>query len=722
MPTLKKDPTPSPTSVLVHRWSNQRRLSDDRRIRPLPGNRVPNWLALVVFLIAIVRPVDARVADSGEDPVGLPQIGSFGFDESGMDRSVMPGNDYFRFANGQWLARTAIPAQSAGYDRMTVATALASARTQQLIEDAAKSKNAPGSIGDKIGLTYGGFMDVASIEAKGATPLKPYLDAIDAIQTPAALAAAFGRAGRQGIAVPFVFFVQQDLKNSSVYAGYVRQGGLGLPDRTYYLSTEPKFAEVRKQYLDYIGRLLGLAGRVDPGKAAERILALETAIARVQWNAADTRDVGKIYNPVPVASLPSSMPGVDWTVLLGAAGLGKETRLIAFEPSALSGEALLLKSVPLSTWKEYLAFHTVAAAAPYLSQAFSDADFAFNESALSGTLQQEGRAERGVQLVNDALGQAVGELYVARYFPPQAKAAADALVKDLVAAMDERIKHLDWMSDQTKAKAHAKLAGMMVKVGYPSVWRDYASLRVVKSDVAGNAFRAHEFEYERRVMKLGHAVDRAEWAMTPQTAGAYSSASVNDIVVPAAMFVAPNFDPNADAAINYGAIGVIIGHEITHNFDDRGARFDADGNLSEWWTPDDKARFGAATKKLVAQYSTFEPLPGVHVDGQLTLSENIADLGGLNIAYDAYRHSLHGTPAPVIDGFTGDQRFFLGNAQVNRGKLRDEALRLRLATDPHTPEQWRINDVRNVDAWYAAFGVKPGQTLFIAPAERIRIW
>jgi putative endopeptidase len=650
-----------------------------------------------------------------------PQFGTFGIDETAIDTRVSAGDDFFMYANGAWFNGATIPADQSGIGRMTALRALSDERVRTLIEDVAGKTNTPGSAANQIGTLYQDYMDEPAIERAGIAPLAPRLAAIAAIATPAELARAFGQAGREDINVPFRLFVQQDLKDNTHNGAYVRQGGLGMPNRDYYLSGDPKLTSVRGAYLQYVATLLRLAGLPDPSRAAGRIVALETALARVQWSALEERDVSKLYNPVPVAGLGIAMPGLDWHALLAASHLEHAATIIVFEPTALAEQARITASTSLATWKEYLSFHTIAAAAPYMTADFVQADFAL-ETAISGAQTLAPRAQRGVDLVNSALGEAVGQLYVAAYVTLAARAQIDAMVRNLASAMDARLAANPWMSEPTRQQARAKLAALAFKIGHPEHWRDYTTLAIRRGDLPGNVFRARAFEYDRRRATLDGPVDRTAWSMTPQTANAYSSAVMNDVVVPAAIFQPPWFDPEADPAVNYGAVGVLIGHEMSHNFDNRGAQFDPKGRMQPWWLPEDRARFDALGARLAAQYDQYEPLPGIHVNGHLTLSENMADLAGINVAYDAYHLSLGGHEAPVLDGFGGDQRFFLGYAQVYRAKQRPQALRDLLLTDPHTPEATRLNVVRNLAAWHAAFGVRPGQAGYLAPADRITIW
>ncbi|HEV2569591.1 M13 family metallopeptidase [Sphingomonas sp.] len=651
-----------------------------------------------------------------------PALGSFGFDAAGMDRTVSAGDDFYKFANGNWDRTTEIPADRSSWGGFGVLRDLSDQRTRDIIQAAAASNGAPGSTSQKVGTYYAAFMDEAAIEAKGIAPIKPQLDAIAALSSPSELARWMGDANRAGITVPVGIFVEQDLKDNRVYSVYAGQSGLGLPDRDYYLDdSNPKFVEARAKYKAHIASMLKLAGIADAEAKAQRIFDLETKIAKTHWTAAQSRQIDKLYNPVSTAELGAKMPGLDWAAFLPAAGV-RQPQIIVTQPSAVTGTAALIASEPLSVWKEYLTFHTLSEAAPLLPKAFVEENFAFKGTALAGTPKLKDRWKRGVDLVNAAMGEAVGELYVAKYFPPESKAKAEQLVKNLIAAFDVRLQKLDWMAPQTRQAAREKLAAFTYKIGYPDKWRDYSALEVRPGDAHGNFVRATRFEYQRELDKIGKPVDRSEWGMTPQTVNAYANPLMNEIVFPAAILQAPFFDPNADDAVNYGGIGAVIGHEISHHFDDQGRKFDKAGNLTEWWTPQDAERFKVYTDKVVAQYGAYEPLPGKKVNGELTLGENIADLAGLTVAYDAYKLSLGGKPAPVIDGFTGDQRFFLGWAQVWRNKYREPFMLQILTTDPHTPGMWRPYVVRNLDAWYSAFDVKPGTKFFLKPEERIKVW
>ncbi len=673
-------------------------------------------------LSALAAPVAIAQSHAGHAQAAKPKLGEWGYDAAGMDRAVNPGDNFFDYANGTWVKTTEIPADKPVWGGFVELDELSTQRTRTIIEDAAKANAPAGSVQRKVGDFYGSFMDEAAIEAKGIAPLKPALDRVAAIRTASDLAAAFGELGQVGVASPVGVQVDQDLKDNTRYSAYLGQGGLGLPDRDYYLdSTNPKFVDAKARYKTHIANMLRLAGITDPEARAERIVALETKIAEAHWTRVQRRQIENIYNPMTKAELAAKMPGFDWNAYLAAAGLAGVDRVIVGQPSALAGAAKLVASEPIGTWKDYLTFRSIASAAPFLPKAFVDESFAFNGKVLAGTPQLRERWKRGSDIVGNGMGEAVGQLYVARYFPPEAKAKMDELVRNLIKAMDVRLQGLAWMAPETKAKARAKLAGFTPKIGYPDKWRDYSALDIRPGDALGNASRAEQFEYRRNIGKIGKPIDRGEWGMFPQTVNAYANPLLNEIVFPAAILQPPFFDPNADDAVNYGGIGAVIGHEISHHFDDQGRKFDAKGNLADWWTEKDIAEFKKLTDQMVAQYGGYEALPGAKVNGQLTLGENIADLAGLAIAYDAYHMSLNGKPAPVIGGYTGDQRFFLGFGQVWRTKYRDALLQQLLTVDTHSPGTIRPLVVRNFDAWYKAFGVRDGK-LYLPPEQRIRIW
>jgi len=676
-----------------------------------------------MILAAPVLAVTPGKASAAAAKAG-PTYGAFGVDTKGMDLSVKPGDDFGQFVNGVYLKNLEIPADRSSFGMFDQLRDLSQERTRGIVEAAAKAKGArKGSEEQKVGDFYASFLDEAGIEAKGLAPLKPRLDAIAAIADRAQLAKALGEASRIGVNTPVGAGPEQDLKDPSIYSVYIGQGGLGLPDRDYYLDTKnPKFAEIRAKYQTHIAAMLRLAGIANPEAKAKAIYDLEVKIATTHWTQVEQRQIEKLYNPVQRTAIDAAYPGLDWTALLKAVGVNDQKQLIIANPSAIAGAAKLLSSEPLDTWKDYLAFHTIKDAAPFLTKALVAENFAFNGTVLSGQPEMQPRWKRGADFTTAALGEAVGKLYVKKYFPPEAKAQMDALVKNIIAAMDQRLANLAWMDPKTKAAARAKLAKFTPKIGYPSKWRDYSKLEVVRGDALGNAIRAAEFRFQRQLEKIGKPIDRSEWGMTPMTVNAYANPLWNEIVFPAAILQPPFFDPKADPAVNYGGIGAVIGHEISHHFDDQGRKFDMDGKLSDWWTAEDVKRFTALTDKVVKQYAEYEPLKGSHVNGELTLGENIADLAGATVALDAYHKSLGGKPAKVVGGYTGDQRFFLGFGQIWRSRYRDANLLNRLTTDPHTPGFVRPTVVRNLDAWYEAFGVKAGEKLYLAPADRIKVW
>jgi putative endopeptidase len=672
------------------------------------------------------RPVDvppAQVAAAPMAPAPVPvpvaapkpTYGTYGIDTAGMDTSVAPGNDFFEYANGTWAKNTQIPADKSRYGLFNVLDDLSKERTRTIIEAQSKDPNS------RIGAAYESFMNEAAVESKGLTPFEPWLSEVRSIKTKAELTKAYGDAGQISIDTPYQMFIGQDRKNSDAYALNVFQGGLGMPDRDYYLSTDPKQVETKAKYLQHLTNMLTLAGEANAAARAKAILDFETKVAKVHWPRADSRDANKTYNKMTLAEVRKFAPGFDFATFLKDSGANVDY-VIVFQPSAFKGEAALLGSTPVSVLRDQLLVRSLDSYASYLPKKFDQEHFAFYGTALSGTPQQEPRWKRAVNFTVGTMGDDVSKLYVAKYFPPETKAAADKLVHNLISAMDRRIDQLDWMSADTKAKAHAKLAAFSPKIGYPSQWRDMSGLAVDRNDLLGNAMRSAKFETDYELGKLGGPIRRWEWGMTPMTINAYSNPTMVEIVFPAAILQPPFFDPNADDAVNYGGIGAVIGHEMSHQFDDQGAKYDLHGNLVDWWTPADAKNFQARLDKYEAQINSYEPLPGMHVNGKLTMGENVADLAGLTVAHDAYLTSLNGAPPPVIDGTTADQRFYLGWAQVWRCKSREPALRQQLLTDPHSPCPVRADVVRNMDPWYQAFDVQPGQTLYLAPADRVRIW
>ena len=656
---------------------------------------------------------------------GKPTYGTYGFDAAGMDASVKPGNDFYNYANGAWLKNTPIPDDKSNYGMFTVLADQAEAQIRAIVEELGASRAAPGTEAWKIGTLYADFMNEAGIEKAGLAPAKPELDRIKAISTPAQLAQAFARMATLSAKQPFGVYIGQDRKAPDVYVPYLGQGGLGLPDRDYYLVDNPNFVETRAQYKQHIANMFKLTGvsEADAKAKAEAIYAIEEAMAKVHWSRSDSRDRDKTYNKRTLAQLQAEAPGFDWSAYFTALRLNTQPAFLISQPSAFTGMAQIVAATPLETWKDYLTFRYLSAYAGLLPKAFVEEEFNFSGRTLSGTPALKARWKRGVELVEAAMGEAVGKIYVERHFPPESKAAADKLVKNVILAYGQQIDSLDWMTPETKAKARDKLAKFNPKIGYPAKWRDYTNYEVKAGDLLGNAQRASEFEFWREVNKLGKPVDRDEWFMTPQTVNAYYYSTNNEIVFPAAIPQAPFFDPNADDAINYGGIGAVIGHELGHGFDDQGSKVNGDGMEINWWTEQDRSRFDTLGLGLSAQYEQYCPFPGECVKGKLTLGENLGDLGGLSVAHAAYKLSLGGKDAPVIDGTTGDQRFYLGWAQVWRRAYREAELRRRLVTDPHSPSEYRTNGiVRNMDAWYKAFDVKPGDALYLEPKDRIRVW
>ncbi len=664
--------------------------------------------------------VPAEAAASVDELAHAPRMGTWGFDLAGRDLAVSPGRSFFDYANGTYVKTLEIPADRSSFGAFNKLDELSRARMRAVIEKAAADKAASGPSA-KVGALYRSFMDEARVEVLGAKPLQADLARVKAAASKADVARLMGETSKGFGRSFFDAQVYDDAKDPLKYAVYLSQGGLNLPDRDYYL--DPKFETQRKAYEAYVAQMLSMAGWPDAAGAAKAIVAMETKVAEASWTRVDSRDDDKTYNPYSVAELKRLAPDFPWDSLLAGADLSAATRVIAAQNTAFPKIAKVFADTDLPTLKAWLAFTEIDQAAPYLSKDFDEAHFAFRGKTLSGTPQQAPRWKRGVGLVDSYVGEAAGQLYVDAYFPAKSKAAMEALVGDIRTALKGRIEKLDWMSPETKARALEKLAKFTVKIGYPDKWRDYSTLRLDDADLYGNVKRAAAFDWSFRVARMNGPVDRSEWEMTPATINAYYSSTKNEIVFPAAILQPPFFDPDGDPAINYGGIGGVIGHEITHGFDDQGRKSDGDGRLAEWWTKADEEKFNARAARLGAQYSADEILPGAKINGDLTMGENIADLGGVLLALDAYHLSLKGKPAPVIDGLTGDQRVFLGWAQVWRGKYRDDYLRRLLVSDPHSPPQARVDlPLRNIDAFYEAFGVKPGDPMYLAPQDRVRIW
>ncbi len=670
----------------------------------------------------------ATLAHAADD--AKPTYGSWGFDTAGADLKAPAGDDFFRYANGTWLDQTPIPGDKPAISLRLLMTDTVEARLHGLMEEeAAKSSARPSDIAGKVGAFYKSFMDEAQIEKLGAEPIRQELDAVRATPTRDALAVLMGQSKVDFEPTLFNISTDVDLKDPKHYAVYLSQGGLGLPDRDYYLN--PEFAAAKAAYQTYIGRLLWLINWPEPDARARDVIDFETKIAEVSWTKAQGRDVIATYNPMSLSDLEALTPGFTWKPYLDSADLVHIDRVVVAEKSAFPKIAAVYQQAPLQTISAWLAFHIADNAARYLSKDFSEAYFDLHDKTLAGQRDQQLRWKRAVLAVGGGdcpencfgtLNWATGQLYVARYFPPEAKAKIEDLVAHVKAAYRARLEKLDWMSASTKAEALKKLDTYNIKVGYPAVERDYSSVMIRDNDLIGNVRRAAGADWAFYVGRLSGPVDQDEWTMTPQTNNAYNGA-LRDIVFPAGILLAPMFDANGDPAVNYGAIGGVIGHELTHGFDDQGRKVDATGALRDWWAPEDAEQFEVRAAKLGKQYTQFEPLPGVHVNGDLTMGENIADLGGLTLALDAYRASLDGKPPPVLDGWTGDQRVFLGWAQAWRGKVTDEFVQRQVVSDPHSPRQFRVNGVvRNLDAWYDAFGVKSANKLYVAPQDRVHIW
>jgi len=689
------------------------------------------WI-LTAAVMTCTTTLAAAPAATDSAPTTKASHPDTGIDLKGIDHAVKPGDNFFDYANGVWVKNTQIPPDRSSTGTFLEVYQLAEKQTSQLIRSLAQGHAPAGSNERKIADYYAAYMNEANIEKLGLAPLKPAFEQIDAIKTRDDLARVLGSQMRADVDPInatnfhtenlFGLFVAQGLENATHNMAYLLQGGIAMPSRDYYLSQDKDMVEARAKYQTYVASLLKLAGTPDAEAQAKAIIALETKIAQAQESLVDSQDVHKANNVWNIGDFAQKAPGLNWDAYFKAADLASQQQIDVWQPSAITGIAKLVGSEPLETWKLLLRYHALDDAAPLLPKPYADLHFDFYGTTLQGTPKQQDRWKRAVTNTNTDLGDAVGQLYVKHYFPPSSKAKVEELVKNIVAAFDERLDTLAWMTPATRAKAKEKIATLRVSVGYPNTWRDYSTLEIRADDPLGNHERAVALEYKHQLAKLGQPVDKGEWWMTPQTVNAVNLPLQNALNFPAAILQPPFFDPNADAAANYGSVGAIIGHEISHSFDNTGADFDAQGRMENWWTPEDAAHFQAATQKLVKQYDHYEALPGLHVNGQQTLGENIADVSGLTAAYAAYHKSLGGKPAPVIDGLTGDQRFFLAFGQAWRSKIRDAALRQRLATDVHAPAQFRALTVRNIDGWYKAFDVKPGEKLYLSPDDRVKIW
>jgi predicted metalloendopeptidase len=648
-----------------------------------------------------------------------------GVDTAALDATVRPQDDFFRYSQGKWLKDVDIPNDRSSWGAFNVAADNVEQQIRTLIEQASQDKNAKaGSDTQKMGDFYASYMDEQRRNELGLAPLKGELARIAALKDKKALATLAARFERIGAGSPVNMGVHQDNRDSTRYIVDISQSGLGLPNRDFYLQDEARLLDTRAKYQAHIEKMLALAGHQDAAAEAKAIVALETEIAKVQWSAVENRDPIKGYNKMKAAQLKTLAPGFDWVTYLKDCGVaGKANEVIVSQPSYFQGLDKIIAATPLDTWKSYFAFRLISAYAPYLSQPFVDESFAFRGAVLSGAKVNRPLQKRAIAEINRDLGEVVGKVYVQNYFPAERRQQVEEMVHNFLLAYKERIDTLDWMSDATKKQAHAKLAKISVKIGYPDKWRDYSSLTVKRDDLAGNVMRAREFGHLYDVNKLGKPVDRAEWHMTPQTVNAYYSPEMNEVVFPAARLQAPLYDADAEPAINYGAVGISIGHEISHAFDDQGSQYDGDGNLRNWWTREDGEKFAAKGKVLVSQYAGYSPVEGYHLNGELTLGENIADNAGAIMASRAYRISLKGKPAPVIDGYTAEQRIFMGMAQARRGKARDAALIAQVKSDPHSPAEFRVNgSLRNHPGFYETFDVKPGDKMYLAPEERVIFW
>ncbi len=647
-----------------------------------------------------------------------------GLDVAALDKTARPQDDLYRHVNGAWLAKTQIPADHGAYGGFYEAIDRTQERLREIVETAAKAPNkASGSDDQKLGDFHTAFMDEARVNQLGTKPLEPELARIDALTTKADLARHMARMLMLNMTTPVGGFVDGDAQDPKTSVLYLSQSGLGMPDRDYYIKDDPKLREYRQKYEAFVARVLTLAGQPAPAVAAREIFTLETRLARASWTNVESRDAVKTYNKVALSDLPKQFPGVDWAAWTQELGVTGASAVIVAQPSFFKAMASAMNQMPVDRWKPYLKFHTAAALAPYLSADFVEARFDFYGRTLQGVTEMQPRWKRAVNNLDTALGELLGKVYVDRYFKPEAKARMERLVENLRAAFREGIDALEWMGPETKKEAQAKLAAFRPKIGYPSKWRDYSRVEIKPDDLVGNMMRAWMAESLYQLNKAGKPIDPEDWGMTPQTVNAYYNPVRNEIVFPAAILQPPFFDMDADDAVNYGGIGGVIGHEMGHGFDDQGRRYDAKGQLRDWWTAKDGEEFMRRAKGLVAQYSAMEALPGLKVNGELTLGENIGDLTGVTISHRAYELSLGGKPAPVIDGMKGDERFFSGWVQAWRAKYRDDALRQQVLSNPHAPDMMRGNGpLPNVAAFYTTFGVKEGDKMWLAPDQRVKIW
>ncbi len=686
---------------------------------------VPSLLAIT---LAACSAKEATTTNTASAPtaetaaVTTPVLGTFGIDMAAMKTSVKPGDNFFEYVNGTWLDNTEIPADKSNYGSFTMLRDLSTERVRGIIEAAAAKDAAQGTEEQKIGDFYAAFMDTDAIEAAGLVPVQADLARIRSVETHTDVANLMGDP-RMSITSPVAGWVDVDVKDIDNYIFYITQAGLGMPNRSYYLDEGETEDEKRAAYLEFLQTMLGEAGVDDVDSRAAAIMGLETEMARVHWTPAKRRNRSLTYNKMSADELAAYAPGFPWADMMGAAGLGDQTTFVVRENDALQGLAKIFGETPVSVWQDYMTAHYMSNMAAYLPKSVDDANFKFYSTALRGTEVQRPRWERASDQVDNFMGEIVGQVYVKDYFPPDSKAQMVDLVENLRGAFKDGIDNLDWMSPETKIEAQDKLKKFNPKIGYPDEWTDYSKLKITKGNLIESVKSANAWAWNDMIDKLGGPIDRGEWGMNPQTVNAYYRPSLNEIVFPAAILQPPFFDPNADPAVNYGGIGAVIGHEMGHGFDDQGRKTDGNGEQRDWWTESDGKAFEERSGGLAAQYSEFEPLPGVNLDGKLTLGENIGDLTGITMAYAAYKRSLGGQPAPIIDGMTGDQRFFLAYGQIWKRKFRDDALRTQAKTGPHSPGEYRANGiVRNFDAWYEAFNVQPGDALYLPPEKRVKIW
>jgi len=680
-------------------------------------------LAAAAALTACAGQASKPTPTPAAAPVPVAPAPKSGLDLAGFDRDVRPQDDLYRFVGGNWLAHTEIPPDRSNYGSFIILDDQAQEEVKDLIVAAAQQPGrAPGSDAQKVGDFYTAYMDTARVESLGLTPLREELARIDAIVTARDVARYIGHTQRIGVGQPFFFFSGPDNKNSSVYIGSLFQNGLTMPDRDYYLNPEDKYAQFRAKFAGYVEQMLARAGERNAKSGAARIAALETRMANYQWTKVQNRDPVKTYNPMSLPEYQQLAPNFDWLAFFDGLGAPVQ-RLDISQPSFIKGIAQLVKTVPVSDWKLYFKFQLLDDYAPLLSAQFADLEFDFHQRTLNGVLEPKPRWRLAVDSMDNNMGEMLGRMFVEAHFPPEAKQRMLELVGNLLKTFDTSIDGLEWMSPATKAEAKKKLAKITVKIGYPDKWRDYSSYLVKGDDLVGNVIRGQAFELQRNIARAGGPVDKGEWLMTPQTVNAYYNPTTNEITFPAAILRPPFFDAKADDAVNYGGIGCVIGHEVSHGFDDSGRQFDGDGNLRDWWTAEDAAKFKQRADALAAQFDGYSVLDNRHINGKLTLGENIGDLSGMAIALKAYKLSLGGKPAPEIDGFSGEQRFFFGWSQVWRRKYRDEELLKRLLTDPHSPSEFRSNGpTSNIDAFYDAFGVKPTDRMYRPPEQRVKIW